>query len=101
MTKRSEKVNQHAVADAENINNPFYVASPKSKRANHIINTGKGLEQYAALIFQVKNYDKVRIKGGVNDKGADLELYRNDYLKAIVQCKQYKASVVTELDIHD
>lgn len=53
-------------------------------------------ERYVASIFRRKGL-RVRHRGGSGDHGVDLELFKMDGSRAIVQCKRYQRTVGEEV----
>ncbi len=55
--------------------------------------TAESFEEFVAELFEMLDFEVERV-GGSGDEGADLRLCRKDGLRAVVQCKYHKQTVV-------
>jgi restriction system protein len=55
--------------------------------------TPESFEEFVAELFEMLGYE-VESRGGAGDEGADVVLFRQDGLRAVVQCKYHKQGVV-------
>ena len=55
--------------------------------------TPESFEEFVAELFEMLDFEVERV-GGSGDEGADLRLCRRDGLRAVVQCKYHKQTIV-------
>lgn len=68
------------------------------KKANHTLEellrlSPSGFEEYIGDLFEARGYQRVNIRGGSGDQGADI-LAEKDGERVAIQCKLYKKGIV-------
>ena len=73
-----------------------------SEESSSSVEKGDILESFCAVLLDEMGYTNIKISGGANDGGIDLEAIKQDYFgvtKIIAQCKNYFGAVVGADDV--